>query len=81
MRMEDQDILPGDIIEVGIHEGKTVTRVELDPSTNMLWYKVGGRWITRGNLMLSFSPSAQEREQVDFVTSEWFEKRVRRLKL
>ena len=81
MRMEDQDILPGDIIEVGMYEGKTVTRVELDPGTNMLWYKVGGRWITRGNLMLSFRPNAQAREQEDFVTAEWFEKRVRRMKL
>ena len=81
MRMEDQDVLPGDVIKVGMYTGKTVTRVELDPGTNIIWYKVDGQWITRGNLMLSFSPSAKEREQVNFVTSEWFEKRARRMKL
>ena len=77
MRMEDQDILPGDVIEVGMYTGKTLTRVELDPGTNIIWYKVGGRWITRGNLLLSFTLIPQE----DFVTAEWCEKKARRMKL
>ena len=85
MRMEDQDILPGDVIEVGMYTGKTVTRVELDPGTNIIWYKVGGQWITRGNLMTSLSPNAQEllryTMQEDFVTAEWQEKKARRMKL
>lgn len=77
MRMEDQDILPGDIIGRGIHEGKTVTRIELDPETRVISYKVGGQWLDRMTLLLSFSQS-KESLQIEFVNQEWKEKAHRR---